>query len=50
MSKKILILNGSPRKRGNTFVIIDAFSKGAIEAGNSVSSFLLSRSIYSLCV
>lgn len=41
MSKKILILNGSPRKNGNTSVLIDAFSKGAIEAGNSVSSFLL---------
>lgn len=41
MSKKIMILNGSPRKRGNTSALIDAFSKGAIEAGNSVSSFLL---------
>lgn len=33
---KILVLNGSPRAQGNTATMIDAFKKGAIQAGNSV--------------
>lgn len=41
MSKKIIILNGSPRKKGNTTALTAAFTKGAIEAGNQVSEFFL---------
>ena len=33
---KILILNGSPRKNGNTAALVKAFTDGAIEAGNEV--------------
>lgn len=36
MDKKILVLNGSPRVNGNTETLIDAFIKGAQEAGNTV--------------
>lgn len=29
MSKKIIILNGSPRSNGNTSALIEQFTKGA---------------------
>lgn len=35
--KKILVLNGSPTPKGNTAALIDAFMKGAEEAGNIVN-------------
>lgn len=41
MSKKIIILNGSSRKLGNTAALISAFTKGAEEAGNQVTEFFL---------
>lgn len=41
MSKQILILNGSPRKHGNTAALIDAFTQGAEQAGHQVTTFLL---------
>lgn len=41
VNKKIVILNGSPRKRGNTSALTSAFTKGAIEAGNQVTEFFL---------
>lgn len=41
MNKNIIILNGSPRKLGNTSALIDAFIKGAEEAGNQVTDFFL---------
>lgn len=40
---KIVILDGSPRKRGNTHELIAAFRKGAEESGNSVTEFLLNE-------
>ncbi len=33
MSKKALILSGSPRKDGNSDHLCDQFLKGALEAG-----------------
>lgn len=46
MSKKVLILSGSPRKGGNSDVLCDAFMKGAQEAGNEVEKiFLRSKKI-----
>ena len=41
MGKKIIILNGSPRKSGNTSALTAAFAKGAAEAGNTVTEFFL---------
>ena len=41
MSKKIVILNGSPRKNGNTAALAAQFTKGAEEAGNTVTEFFL---------
>lgn len=43
MHKKILILNGSPRKNGNTSALCDAFSEGAQDAGHSVTPFDLQQ-------
>lgn len=43
MSRKILILNGSPRPRGNTAALIESFEKGAAEAGHSVERFDLQK-------
>ena len=36
MGKTILILNGSPRKNGNTSALVEAFARGAEESGNKV--------------
>lgn len=43
MNKKIVILNGSPRGKGNTAGLIEAFTKGAEQAGNSVVRFDLQK-------
>lgn len=39
--KKILILNGSPRKNGKTASLINAFVEGAESAGNEVNNMYL---------
>ena len=36
MSKNVLNLMGSPRKKGNTSILCDEFARGAEEAGNQV--------------
>ena len=41
MSKNIVILNGSPRKKGNTSMLANAFAEGARCAGNTVTEFFL---------
>lgn len=42
MGKRIVILNGSPRKNGNTSELVRAFTQGAEQAGNKVTTFHLS--------
>lgn len=41
MGKKIIILNGSPRKKGNTSALATEFTRGAKEAGHTVTEFFL---------
>lgn len=41
MGKNIVILNGSPRKNGNTSMLVHAFADGARSAGNTVTEFFL---------
>ena len=41
MSKKIIILNGSPRPNGATASLIKAFTEGAEQSGHIVTTFLL---------
>ena len=43
MGKKIVILNGSPRAKGNTSALTAAFKRGAEAAGNEVQEFFLAR-------
>ncbi len=39
MSKKIVVITGSPRKDGNSFAMTDAFIKAAEEKGHTVARF-----------
>lgn len=41
MSKKIVVLNGSPRRNGNTSALVKAFTEGTESAGNTVIEFFL---------
>ncbi len=41
MNQKIVILNGSPRRKGNTSALVKAFTEGAESAGNTVTEFFL---------
>lgn len=43
MSKKLLILNGSPRLKGNTALLCDALARGAESAGHGITRFDLQR-------
>ena len=43
MGKKIVILNGSPRRSGNTSELVKAFTEGAESAGNTVTEFFLDK-------
>lgn len=43
MSKNILILNGSPRIKGNTAMLCDAFAEGAKSVGHTVTRFDLQK-------
>lgn len=39
MSKKIVVITGSPRKKGNSFAMTEAFIKACEEKGNTVTRF-----------
>lgn len=41
VGKKIVILNGSPRRNGNTSALVHAFTQGAESAGHTVTEFFL---------
>lgn len=41
MGKSVVILNGSPRKNGNTSALVKAFTQGAEGAGHQVTEFFL---------
>ncbi|MGM9619344.1 MAG: flavodoxin family protein [Oscillospiraceae bacterium] len=41
MSKKVLILSGSPRQGGNSDLLCDEFLRGAMEAGNRAEKIFL---------
>ena len=39
MSKKIVVITGSPRKNGNSFAMTDAFIQAAQEKGYQITRF-----------
>ncbi len=39
MSKKVVVITGSPRKNGNSFTMTESFIKAAQEKGHSVTRF-----------
>lgn len=49
MSKKILILSGSPRKNGNSDLLCDEFMRGAIDGGNSVEKIFVAEKNIGYC-
>ena len=49
MSKKVLILSGSPRKGGNSDLLCDEFLRGAIEAGCEVEKIRVAEKKVGCC-
>lgn len=49
MSKKILILSGSPRKGGNSDLLCDEFMRGAIDSGNEVEKIRVAEKKIGFC-
>lgn len=49
MSKKVLILSGSPRKGGNSDILCDQFMLGAKETGNTVEKIFLGDKKINYC-
>ena len=47
---KILLMNGSPRKGGNSEVLCEQFAKGATEAGHEAEKIDLYKQKISPCV
>ena len=50
MSKKVLILSGSPRNGGNSDILCDEFAKGATEAGHNVEKIHVSEKNIHPCI
>lgn len=49
MSKKVLVLSSSPRKKGNSDLLCDQFIKGAMEAGHQVEKVNLKDKKINYC-
>lgn len=49
MSKKILILSGSPRKGGNSDILCDRFAAGATDAGHEVEKIRVAEQNIGYC-
>lgn len=50
MSKKVLILSGSPRKGGNSDILCDEFAKGARESRHEVEKIRVAEKNIGYCV
>ena len=43
MSRKVIVLNGSPRPKGNTSALVNEFARGVQESGGEVTIFNLDK-------
>jgi multimeric flavodoxin WrbA len=50
MSKKVLVLSGSPRKGGNSDILCDQFMLGAKEAGHETEKIFLGDKEINYCI
>lgn len=50
MDKNVLVLLGSPRKNGNTELLVNEFIRGAIEAGNRVNKIAIREKNINGCI
>lgn len=50
MSKKVLILSGSPRKNGNSDILCDEFARGAVESGHRVEKIRVAAKEIHPCI
>lgn len=50
MSKKVLILSGSPRKGGNSDLLCDEFMRGAQDGGNTVEKIRVTEKKIAPCL
>lgn len=50
MSKKVLILSGSPRKGGNSDLLCDELARGATEAGHTVEKIRVAEKRIGYCL
>lgn len=50
MSKKVLILSGSPRKGRNSDLLCDEFMRGAQDEGNTVEKIRVVEKKIALCI
>lgn len=49
MSKRVLILSGSPRKNGNSDILCDEFARGAIEVGHKIEKVFVNDKKIGYC-
>lgn len=49
MSKKVIILSGSPRKNGNSDILCDEFARGAADAGHEVEKIRIAEKKIGYC-
>ncbi len=50
MSKKVLIISSSPRRKGNSDTLCDQFMQGAADAGNTVEKIFLRDKKVNYCL
>lgn len=50
MNKKVLILSGSPRNRGNSDLLCDEFMRGALDSGSGVEKIRVAEKRVAPCL
>lgn len=50
MGKKVLVLSGSPRKKGNSEILCEQFINGASEVGHSIEKIFLCDQKINYCI